>query len=73
MAVGGALVSTWVTSGNSLRGQFFKNATIEDQTTQAYWDRTQAEVMFKLYKGMCYGTLNTSKGEFTHLLDYCDQ
>ncbi|XP_013139004.1 PREDICTED: 23 kDa integral membrane protein-like [Papilio polytes] len=54
VAVGGALVSTWVTSGNSLRGQFFKNATIEDQTTQAYWDRIQAEVMFILYKGM-YG------------------
>ncbi|XP_045542685.1 23 kDa integral membrane protein [Papilio machaon] len=43
VALGGALVSTWVVTGNSLRGQFYKNSTVEDHTNQAYWDRTQAE------------------------------
>ncbi|CAH0406671.1 unnamed protein product [Chilo suppressalis] len=45
VGVGGAVLSAWVGGGSELRGQFFRNVTVEDEISshKAYWDLLQAE------------------------------
>ncbi|CAK1552612.1 unnamed protein product [Leptosia nina] len=44
VGVGGAVLSAWIGGGNGLRGQFYRNTTVDDQgVEQAFWDKLQSE------------------------------
>lgn len=48
VGVGSAVISAWVGGSSELRVQFYKNSTVEDESSnhQPFWDNLQSEVKY---------------------------